>query len=173
MACALTANIALACKDAVGGIKKIYVTELANKATITASAGAISAFTLTTGKQFWVYDFEKETGEWTEKIQTSVENSTTFYEHELKVRLSKKDVTKRNELHLLAQNRVMIIVLDRNGTYWLLGEANGCDLMPSTSVTGKAMADFNGYDLIFSGKEEAAAQTVASGLIAALTAPAT
>jgi hypothetical protein len=173
MSCTLTQNIVLGCKDGVGGIKKIFVTELENKSAITAATGNITAFSLLTGKQFWTYDFEKETGEYTEKIVTSTDGSgTTFYEPEIKIRINKKDVSKRNELKLLAQNRVMIIVLDRNGIYWLAGEANGCDLAPSTAMAGKAFGDFNGYELTFSGKEENPAQTVASGLIAALTAPA-
>lgn len=172
MSCNLTSSIALACKDSIGGIKRIYVTELENKSTLTSTTGNVTAFTLATGKQFWTYDFTKETGEFTEKQNTSDENGSLFYEGELKIRLNKRDVTKRNELHLLAQNRLMIIVLDRNGVYWLLGQNNGCDLMPSQSMTGKAMGDFNGYELVFGYKEEIAAMTVNSSLISDLTAPA-
>lgn len=173
MPCALTSSIPLGCKDAVGGIAKIYITELANKAAVTASAGNITAFTLATGKQFWIYDLEKEQSEFTEGIQASQANGTVFFEQTVKVRLMKRDATKRNEIALLAVNRVMIIVLDRTGQYWLIGEVNGADLAPSTSVTGKAMGDFNGYELTLIGKEVAQAQTVSSSLIAALTAPAT
>jgi hypothetical protein len=172
MACSLTTSISLACKDSIGGIKKIYVTELENKNTLSSTTGNVTTFTLSTGKQFWTYDFTKETGEFTEKINTSDENGSLFYEGELKIRLNKRDVTKRNELHLLAQNRLMIIVLDRNGVYWLLGQNNGCDFMPSQSMTGKAMGDFNGYELVFGYKEEVAAMTVNSALISTLTAPA-
>jgi hypothetical protein len=172
MACALTSSRTLACRDAVGGIKKIYITELANKNAITASAGAISAFSLTTGKQFWTYDLVKETAEYEQKINTSVEAGTVFYETELKVMLHKTSVATRNELKLIAQNQLMIIILDRNGDYWLMGESNGADLVPSTSKSGKAMGDFNGYELVFNAKESDLMQTVASGLIATLTAPA-
>ncbi len=169
MSCALTSNIALACKDSVGGIKKIYVTELENKLTITATAGAISAFTLSTGKKFWVYDFEKETAEASEKLNPSADGSgTLFYEGELKIKLNKRSAVLRNELHLLAQNRLMIIILDRNGVYWLMGEENGADLAPSTSTFGKALGDHNGYELSFMSKEAQPMQTVGSGLIAAL-----
>jgi len=172
MACVLTSSRTLACRDAVGGIKKIYITELANKSAITASAGAISAFTLSTGKQFWTYDLVKETAEYEQKINTSVEAGTVFYETELKVMLHKTSVATRNELKLIAQNQLMIIILDRNGDYWLMGESNGADLVPSTSKSGKAMGDFNGYELVFNAKESDLMQTVASGLIATLTAPA-
>lgn len=172
MACVLTADQAIACRDSVAGWKRFYITELENKSAITAAAGAITAFTLTTGKQFWIYDVIKETSEGTEKIVTSDENGTIFYEQEVKLALHKVDVTKRNEIHLLGQNLLMVIGLDRNGTYWLFGESNGLTLQPSERNWGKAMGDFNGYNLVLMGKEEAAAQTVASGLIATLTAAA-
>ena len=43
MACALTSGRALDCRDSVGGIKRLLITELANKATLTTTSGAISA----------------------------------------------------------------------------------------------------------------------------------
>lgn len=172
MACVLTSSRTLACRDSVGGIKTIYITELDNKATLTATAGDITAFTLDTGKQFWQYDLIKETAEYEEKITPSSENGTIFYETELKLMLHKNSVTTRNELKLIAQNRLMIIILDRNGSYWLMGESNGADLVPSSSKSGKAMGDFNGYELVFSAKEAEPMQTVSSGLIPTLIAPA-
>ena len=172
MACVLTSGHTLGCRDAVGGIKAVYLTELANKDTITATAGNISAFVLADGKQFWLYELEKETAECVEKIQTSVENGTVFYETELKIMLHKRSVALRNELMLVAQNRLMIMVLDRNGNYWLMGENNGADLSPSESPFGKAMGDASGYSLTFLAKETAPMQTVAANLIATLTAPA-
>jgi hypothetical protein len=168
MACTLTSSIALGCKDSVGGIKKMYITELENKATLTKTAGVVTAFTLATGKRFWVYDFEKETAETTETITTSVENGTTFYAQEAKMRINKRDTTKRNEIKLLALNRCMVIALDRNGIYWLMGEENGMDLMPSTSTLGKAMGDFNGFDLVLAGKETDSMAEVTGSLIATL-----
>jgi len=173
MPCALTSNIALGCMDSVGGLKRIYVTELENKATLTKAAGVITAFTLATTKRFWVYDFEKQNAELTEKINTSNENGTVFYEGELKVSLNKRDVAKRNELALLAVNRLLIIALDRNGIYWLIGEENGATLMPSTSVSGKAMGDRNGYELVFGSMESTQFAEVTAALIPTLIVPAT
>lgn len=169
MACVLTSSRTLACKDAVGGIKTVFFTELENKATLTsATPGLISAFTLATGKRFWQYDLVKETGEYEEKIVTSSENGTVFFETDLKIMLHKTSVAMRNELKLIAQNRLMIIILDRNGVYWLMGEGNGAELVPSSAKSGKAMGDFNGYELAFSAKETEQMQSVTSGLIASL-----
>lgn len=172
MACVLTSSRTLGCRDSVGGIKTIFITELENKEAITASAGAITVFTLNTGKQFWQYDLIKETAEYEEKIVPSTENGSLFYETELKVMLHKTSVATRNELKLIAQNRLMIIILDRNGNYWLMGEVNGADLSPSSAKSGKAMGDMNGYELVFTAKETDGMQSVGSGLIAALIVPA-
>jgi hypothetical protein len=172
MACNLASSVALGCKDSVGGIKRVYITELANKATLTKTAGVVTAFTLLTGKRFWVYDFEKETAELMETITRSDENGTTFYAQELKLRLNKRDTTKRNEIKLLALNDCMAIALDRNGTYWLAGEENGLSMQTSTSTLGKAMGDFNGFDLVLAGKEVDSMVEVTGSLIAGLIVPA-
>lgn len=172
MSCALTQGYTLDCRDNVGGIKEIYITELGNKATLTAASGVITAFTLSSGKQFFKYELEKETAELTENFQTNDVNGTVFYEQDIMLPIRKLQASTRNEIKLLAQNRLMIIVKDRNGKYWLLGENNGCELQPSTGKTGKAMGDFNGYELTFKGKEEDPMQEVSSGLIATLSAPA-
>lgn len=172
MPCALTSSMTLGCRDSQGGVKTVYITELDNKETITSSAGIITAFELATGKRFWQYDLTKETAELTEKPTTSIENGTLFYDTELKISIMKRDVAKRNEFHLLAQSPLMIIVLDKNGLYWLMGEANGADLMPSESKTGKASGDFNGYNLVFNAKEAQPMNTVQSSLIATLILPA-
>lgn len=170
MACVLTASRALDCRDSVGGIKRIYVTELENKNTLSSTNGVIGTFTLDTGKKFWTYDFEKQTGSFEEAIQTSVENGTLFYETTLKIILNKMDVATRNELRLLAQNRLMIIIQDNNGLYWLMGETNGADLAPSKGMSGTAMGDRNGYELNFIAQEPQPMNTVNSSLITTLTA---
>jgi outer membrane protein assembly factor BamB len=169
MACALTQGYTLDCRDSVGGIKTIYVTELANKSSITAASGTITAFTLTAGKKFWTYELMKETAALTENITTSDTNGTLFFEQDLTFTIRKMQASLSQEIKLLAQNRLMIIVLDRNGKYWLLGENNGAELQPSTSVTGTAFGDMNGYNLVFKAKEESPMNEVASNLITSLT----
>lgn len=172
MACALTAGRALDCRDSVGGIKRLLITELANKATLTTTAGAITAFTLATSKQFWSYEQVRETSNFSEAIQASVENGTLAYETTLTAIFNKGETATRNQIRLLAQNRLMVIAEDRNGKYWLLGEINGTELTAGSYNSGTAMGDRNGYELTFVAKEVEPMKEVASGLIAALTAPA-
>lgn len=172
MACALTQGYTLDCRDNVGGIKEKYVTEHANITAITAASGIITAITMASGTMFRKYELEKETGSFTENIQTNDANGTIFYEQDSVMPIRKLQASLRNEIKLLAQNRLVIIEKDRNGKYWLLGENNGMELQPSTAATGTAMGDFNGYTLNFKGKEENPAQEVSSGIISGLLTPA-
>lgn len=154
MACALTSSYILDCRDNVGGVKKVYFTELANVTSFTSASGVITAITMVSTKVFRVYELERETGEFTENITTSAENGTLFYEQDLTVPIRKLSATLSSEIKLLAQNRLVAIVLDRNGKYFVAGKNNGMELEPSTGKSGKAMGDYNGYNLVFKGKEE-------------------
>lgn len=170
MPCNLTSGYSLDCRDSIGGVKTIYITELANKSSITAASGTITAFTLTAGKKFWTYELMKETASLTENIVTSDTNGTVFYEQDLTFTIRKMQASLSQEIKLLAQNRLMIIVLDRNGKYFLLGQNNGAEMQASSAATGTAFGDMNGYTLAFKSKEESPANEVAANLIAGLTA---
>lgn len=166
MACALTQSYTLDCRDNVGGIKKVYFTELANVASFTSASGIITAITMVSTKVFRTYELEKETGEWTENVQTNDVNGTTFYEQDLIVPIRKMSATLSAEIKLLSQNRLVGIVQDRNNKYFVLGKNNGIELQPSTGKSGKAMGDYNGYNLVFKGKEEDYAYETTAGVVA-------
>lgn len=167
--CAIIQGYEIPCRNSVGGISEIYLTEIENKATLTAVSGVITAFTLSSGKKLWTFKLEKENAEFTEKIVPSVENGTVYYEQEVKFSMKQLSASNRNNIRQIVQNRLFIIVKDNNGVYWLLGEVNGCDLGASDGKTGKAMGDLNGYSLTFMGKEPAPAQQVTGTLLATLT----
>lgn len=167
--CAIVQGYEIPCRNSVGGIAEIYITEIGNKATLSSTSGIITAFTLSATKKFFTFFLEKENAEFTEKIVPSVENGTVYYEQEVKFNLKQLSASNRNAIRLLAQNRLYIIVKDNNGVYWLLGEAKGMDLGASDGKTGKAMGDLNGYSLTFMGKEPLPAQVVTSSLMTTLT----
>ena len=172
MACILTSGYTLDCRDNVGGIETIYVTELANKNAITAASGVITAFTLTAGKRFWVYNIQKETASATENIPDGIANGTLYYDQSLVMTLRKLQATLRNEIYLLAQNNLMIMIKLRTGKIFLLGQNNGMELQTMASATGTAMGDASNYTLTFVGKETTGMQEVTSALIATLILPA-
>ena len=59
MACAIVSGYALDCKDTVGGIKTVYITELANVSSVTENAsGYVTAITMSGSKKFFTYALE-------------------------------------------------------------------------------------------------------------------
>jgi len=168
MACALTQGLAVGCRDGIGGIKTVYIVENASVGAITSSSGIISAITMVGGAKFWTYNLVKEVGEFTDDMPMSVPNGTVYSDQKLMFTARKMSATLRGEIKLLSQNLLKIMVLDNNGTYWLLGEINGMDMTKATGKTGKMLGDFGGYDFEFQGKEPNMAQTVTSSIIAAI-----
>ena len=156
MACELTKGRGLDCKDVMGGIKAIYFAQHED-ATITTTAGAVSDLDLTTN--LFKYTLPRGTASFTETIQPSVENGTVFYEPSVTIMLHKMTVGDRNEIKLLAQNRLLVFiqtnVKDANGKdkIWCLGADNGLELSAGTSQAGAGFGDMNGYNLTFTGAE--------------------
>ena len=175
MACALVQGKQLDCRDSVGGIKELYLTEFTNltQSNITVTSGVITAFTLNSTKKFWTFQLEKENAEAIENETSSVENGTIFYEQLVNFTMNKLNSGDRNSIRQIAQNRVLIIVLDNNGVYWLFGRQNGMDKVgANTANTGKAMGDRSGFALAFRGLEPLSSEEVTASLIATLRVPA-
>lgn len=168
MACALTQGYALDCKDGIGGISEIFFIEHANVTSITETTGVVSVITKATGKRFWKYVLEKEVGNAKSNLQANVQNGTSYYQPEISFSLNKMQASVRNEILLLVQNRLIVVVKDRNGKWWMFGRQNGLDVTGGGSDTGTAMGDRNGYTLTISGMEpslEYEVNSTAAGLL--------
>ena len=151
MACNLTQSFNLDCKDAVGGVKSIHLIDWASTG-FTVSGGEVTATTVASG-DVYTYELPKGVGSMTTTTNVSQENGTVFNQSDIVARLRKLSTTKRNELKLLAQNRVFCIVKDNNDNYWLAGNEYGCDITAMTSESGTAMGDVQGYNFTLSAIE--------------------
>jgi len=151
MACNLTQGFNLDCKDAVGGVKSIHLIDWASTG-FTVSGGEVTATTVASG-DVYTYELPKGVGSMTTTTNVSQENGTVFNQTDIVARLRKLSTTKRNELKLLAQNRVFCIVKDNNDNYWLAGNEYGCDITAMTSESGTAMGDVQGYNFTLSAIE--------------------
>jgi hypothetical protein len=154
MACALTQGYTLDCKDNIGGLKEVYFAPVEDLGTLTATAGVVTTITMDSGKYFYKYDLVKESSNFAEAINTNVQNGTVFYAITLEVILNKLQVNTRNEILLLAKNRLVAVAKDNNGTMWILGSENGLDITGGGSASGTAFGDRNGYTLTFTGNEK-------------------
>jgi hypothetical protein len=169
MPCALTTGYKLGCRDNVGGITEVRLIAF-NSVTgtiVVDGSGVVTGTFPASG--FYKYEVPKGAGQFTETVNASTENGTIFYQQELVFPINRMTQTVRNELRLLGLNRLMAIVTDRNGKYWLLGRSNGLDVTAGTAQTGTAMGDRNGYEMTFTGMEELPCSEVSSSIISALT----
>jgi hypothetical protein len=164
MACALTQGYALDCRKNYGGIKQVWFIELAN-ATLTEVAGIISTITLETGKFWRKYELILETAEATATGTFSREMGTGSYAHSLSFPINKMTTSVRDEIKLLATNRLLVVVEDNNGTKLLYGRENGMMLETSTNKTGVKYADRNGFELAFGGTEKEAQIEVSAAIV--------
>ena len=172
MACNLTQNMTLDCTDGIGGVKEVLFIEYDNVTAITEASGVVTTLTVSTGKQFRRYAMPKETSFFTETLNKNIQNGSLFYQQELTIVLNKMQANTRNEIQLLAKNRLITIVLDQNGKYWLLGKVNAMEATSGDGGTGTATGDRNGYTRVFTGMEKDMAPEVQSSIIAALLTPA-
>ncbi len=149
MACNLTTGRQLDCKDYIGGIRTVMFQAVADY-TPTYSSGVLASIAADT---VYRYELAKGTGSFTETIQSAPENGTIFYEAAVNMKLHKLSAADRDEIKLLAQNRLVVYILDNNNNQWVIGEINGAELTAGTASTGTAFGDLNGYDLTFTSQE--------------------
>jgi hypothetical protein len=169
MACNLmTAGIPKDCDNNLGGVRRIYITDFENVTSITAATGTISAFTMASGTVFYEFEFNKNTSSFAENATISIENGSLFYEQLVTLIIPRREVAKRNVLATLMQKDLAVIVLDQNGLYWYIGEANGANVSELPSTTGTAKGDANAYTITIRGEEPNQAQEASSAAVAAV-----
>ena len=149
MACNLTAGIQLGCRDNIGGLATLWITDFTNVTSITSNTGDTITAISGTGT-FYEFQLIRTSSQLTETVNASLENGTVFSQGEIVTYFSKLGQDKRNILKTLAQSqRLAIVAEDNNGQYYLCGQTYGCFISAATSVTGKALGDANGYNMTF------------------------
>ena len=153
MACELMQGNEILCRDGVGGIKELYLANFENIASTTISSGVCTGITMVGTTKFYTFQLEKENGQYDNNAIPSVENGTTFWDSTITFTMKKLSASMKNQLNNLAQARLMAIVLDNNGVYWVAGVTLGVDASEMTTTSGKAFGDMGGATLTFVGKE--------------------
>lgn len=170
MSCQLTQGYSFDCRNNVGGIKRVFIGSRDDVSSISITDGLVTAVTMASN-QFYTYDLTRESSNFSETVNTNVQNGTTFYAQSLEIVLNKLQVNTRNEIILLGQNRLCIIVEDNNSRYWMLGYKNGIDLTGGGSASGTAYGDRNGYTLTFTGSENELAPEVEAAVLLTILVP--
>ncbi len=90
---------------------------------------------------------------------------TLFYDQKGSIVINKQSVAVRNEIMLLAKNRLTIVVVDNDDNSKLYGRVNGLRLLTGSAVNGTAWGDRSGYTLNFEGKERELAPFVTDAAV--------
>lgn len=154
MACDITKGRLKSCKDAVGGLKNVYLINYGDLGTPTYDTDGESITTLGSAGSTSAFKYELHLGnDLTQNIQSSPENGTLYFEQVLSLTLKKLTATDNVEIRTLAAGHPHIIVEDQMGNFMVVGLQNGADVTGGTAVSGNDFGDLNGYTLAFTGRE--------------------
>jgi hypothetical protein len=151
MACNITAGRNEVCKDSIGGLQGVYFINFNTGSFTKNGSGEVTA--LPSGSTVYYYEL-KGNSSYTETVNTSRDNGTTFFSQELTLNLKKLTNEMTTQMKLLAYGRPKIIVWTQNGDALLVGEKEGADMTAGTISTGGALGDLYGYSAVFTGQEQ-------------------
>ncbi|CAB5187342.1 hypothetical protein UFOVP163_34 [uncultured Caudovirales phage] len=187
MACILSKGIKLDCSNNTGGVEAIWITAIDDIATLTVNEvdgapasgdGTVTALTMDASKSFLKFETLRNSISFEQPSSINLENGSTFYTHTIQFQIPKQDVTKRNKIYQLAagQQKVLVIVKDMNGQYWLSGvqsdgsTAVALQVSVANAMSGKAKGDMNGYDVTLTAELNSLAFSVSSTIATAVIA---
>jgi hypothetical protein len=179
MACVINAGYVIDCRENIGGIQAIWVTESANllnasgNSTVIDSSGTVTAMTKASGKKFYKFEVPRGTAVASTNMTGSLENGSVYYTHEVSFPINSRTATVRNIITTLAKNRLNFVTLEMDGVYRMYGKGYGLFMDSTENSSGTAPGDRNGAMLKFSSMETEDFFVVSSAVAAALETPGT
>ena len=150
MPCNITLGRNEPCKDSIAGLHGAYFINYTTGSFALNANDEVTSFP--SSSTAYYYELKGANG-YTETVNTSRDNGTTFFSQELSLTLKKLSADMTKQFKLLAYSRPQIVVADRNGNALLVGKLEGADMTAGTIVTGQAYGDLSGYTSVFTGQE--------------------
>ena len=172
MSCDVSLGRLEPCKKDIGGLVAVYFINYTAGLLSGTGAATFGTDDLIDGfaapLTLYKYDL-RGTNSFDETNESSRENGTSVFSQVGTIQLKKQDAATRKEMKLLGYGRPQVIVQSYDTSvgagdlpiykYQLAGIENGCEVAAS-SASGTAMADFTGYNLVFTGTEREASYFV-------------
>lgn len=153
--CTISSGRYEVCKESVGGLAGVYflpyTTASFTHQTSSDAGSPITAFP--SGSVVYYYQL-KGTSAYTETVNSSRENGTTFFSQELVLNLKKLTNEMTTQLRLLAWGRNQVVISTLNGDALLAGERQGMDVTAGNIQTGGSVGDLYGYSITLTGLEQ-------------------
>lgn len=154
MSCAITSGYTLDCRDAIGGIKKVYFGN-AEPSVMTLATNASGIITGVSGMSFYGYDLLPQgKNNFVETVNANAEVGTLFYTQVLSLEFSQLKQDTRNKLATIAKRRNVIIAETHDGTFFMLGQTYGLETSGGSNLSGAGMAEFQGYQMQLTGMDK-------------------
>lgn len=155
MACDITkGKNLLVCKDAVSGLKAIYIANYDNFDFVTSSTDAGHILTdLGSLTDVFKYELKNSGNTFNQDITSSRENGTTFFNQVLNFILTKITKEMEFQVKMMAWGRPLIFVEANSGQIFLMGAEHGCEISGKSEIQG-TLDSLNGYTLTATAQEK-------------------
>lgn len=163
MSCAQTiSGIAKDCSASMGGIKRAWIANQEDVASVTLTTNVVTGLTMETSKTFKEFAFRKGVSSFTSTLNSDPANGVSYVSTEINLVFSKMDSSKRVEMSALAVGELYVIVEDMNGTLWFFGYDEPVVASAGDGVSGVARTDRNGYSITLLDNSKAFPMTATS-----------
>ena len=160
MACNYSTGIAEGCKDAIGGIKAIYlVTDGTDPYTLTGADVTLDASSncevddIDTAITVYKVDLPRNTASFSQPLEVSDENGNVFYNPTLEIQIHKLDHDVACLLDSVAKNYQSILVHLENDTVVLAGFERGMGASGGDTTVGAGLGDGQKFMLTLSTQQ--------------------
>ena len=142
------------CTNGKGGIKSVLLFPLGNMTSGIILPGANEITTLTVSGEVFLYKLKSNLSSYTAPIKVDKNNGTLWYEQSLSMIIASDNKELRSEIHLLAQNEVVCLVENADGTIVALGFGEGLQIADANEYTsGVVKGDRKGHVIVLNGME--------------------
>lgn len=153
------------CRNSAGGVARFYIANVADINSVDVSTdGTISDASIDT---LYAYVPYIDSASWTETVNVAPENGTIYYEQVANMVMGANEQALRNIVERLGHaGNIVVIVLDNNDRYWLIGDYTGKKLTymsGGNSNSGTAFGDRNGWEVNITCKNNKPAVEIVLG----------
>jgi hypothetical protein len=156
------------CTNGKGGIKSVLIFPISKIVNSAVVSNQIT--TLTVSGETFRYKLKSNLSSYTAPIKVNKDNGTLFYEESLSMILASDSKELRAQIHLLAQNLVVALVENADGTIVALGFGEGLQVADANEYTsGVTKGDRKGHVIVLNGMENEPVPDVSAAVFATLS----
>jgi hypothetical protein len=174
--CSPLVGIPAVCGDNnLGAAKEVLIASFEDVLDVLYDDGEITSVAMVEDSKFEKFVFPKDTSKYAQEYTGDLLADTHSYTQTVEMGFRRFDTVKRNALMLLAAGRrnLVVIVLDNNDEYWMLGSDQGMRLTAQSDDSGTTRANGQQTTVTLTTENERYMWLkVPSGLIPALLLPA-